>query len=311
MRPDISVLIPARDEGSRIAPTIQAISRARTSDARVEFVVVDDASTDGSVEKLVLAVPQLLEEPGIDIRVVPLEEHAGIFRALNQAAALSSADVLFMTDAHVRFSVGWDEIVLEGVGPDRILAGTVVQEGTAFRGYGCSLLFPVMGTTWNKWPLGEHGEVPVAVCAATAMTSDLFASLGGYDEAMLVYGGGEPELSVRAWLHGAEIVSAPDLEVQHEFKPRAEHARFMQSIKLEWVHNCLRFGLLYLGELGCMQLLRYHALAYPDVFQEALTLVDAGDVFERRARLAASQSRSFEWLVDAFGMRDLNGQALL
>lgn len=310
MRPDISVLIPARNEGSKIAPTIQAIARARLSDARLEIIVVDDASTDGSVENLVSAVPRLLEEPRLDIRVCPLEEHVGNYRARNHAAALASADVLFLTDAHVRFSVGWDERVLDGVRPNRILAGTITQDGTAFRGYGCSLLVPVMGTTWNRRPAEGRGEVPVAVCAATAISRDLFDALGGYDESMRVYGAGEPEFSVRAWLHGAEILSVPDLEVQHDFKPRGEHARFLESVRLEWVHNCLRFGLLYLSELGCMQLLRYYALAFPDVYQRAIALLDAGDVFERRARLATSQRRSFDWLVGQFGIRDQLGQAL-
>ena len=99
MRPDISVLIPARNERSRIAPTIQAIARARSTDARVEFVIVDDASTDGCIANLVSAVPRLLEEPKIDIRVCRLDQHSGNYRARNQAAALASADILFITDA--------------------------------------------------------------------------------------------------------------------------------------------------------------------------------------------------------------------
>ena len=51
-RPDISVVIPARNEAKNIAPTVMAISRARTTDARVEFVIVDDASTDATMADL-------------------------------------------------------------------------------------------------------------------------------------------------------------------------------------------------------------------------------------------------------------------
>jgi cellulose synthase/poly-beta-1,6-N-acetylglucosamine synthase-like glycosyltransferase len=81
VEPDISVLIPVRNEGHRVARTIQAIARARSTDARVEFVVVDDASTDGSMTNLVRAMPRLLDEPRIDVRVCQLPEHSGNYLA--------------------------------------------------------------------------------------------------------------------------------------------------------------------------------------------------------------------------------------
>jgi glycosyltransferase involved in cell wall biosynthesis len=311
VQPDISVLIPARNESSRIAPTIRAIARARTTDARVEFVVVDDASTDGCVANLVSAVPRLLEESKIDIRVCQLDEHSGNYRARNHAAAIASADILFITDAHVQFSRGWDERVFEHIRPNRILAGTVTQQGSPFRGYGARLLVPLMGTSWNPEPAEGVGQVPIAVCSATVIPRALFERLGGYDAGMIQYGAGEPEFSVRAWLHGAEICSLPDLEVQHEFKARGEFTKFLDSVRLYWVHNCIRFGLLYLSELGCMQLLRYYARAFPTVFQRALAMVNESDVWERRALLEQHRERSFDWFVDYFGLKNQIGGAII
>ena len=311
MRPDISVLIPARNESSRIAPTIRAIARARTTDARVEFIVVDDASTDGCIANLVSAVPRLLEESKIDIRVCRLTEHSGNYRARNHAATIASADILFITDAHVQFSRGWDERVLEHIRPGRILAATVTQNGSPFRGYGARLLVPLMGTSWNRDPVEGAGQVPIAVCSATVIPRALFERLGGYDAGMLHYGAGEPEFSVRAWLHGAEICSLTDLEVQHEFKARSEFAKFIDSVRLYWVHNCIRFGLLYLSELGCMQLLRYYARAYPTVFQRSLAMVNKSDVWERRALLEQHRERSFDWFVGYFGLRNQIGGAII
>lgn len=311
MRPDISVLIPARNEGARIAPTIRAIARARTTEARVEFVVVDDASTDCSVVHLLSSVPRLLNEPRIDISLLQLEEHSGNYRARNQAATAASADILFITDAHVEFSRGWDERVLRAVEPDRILAATVTQPGSPFRGYGARLVVPLMGTAWNHEPGDGPTAVPIAVCSATILTHDLFDRLGGYDEQMIQYGGGEPEFCVRAWLEGASVVSVPDLEVRHEFKQREEFSRFLEGIRLFWVHNCIRFGLLYLSELGCMQLLRFYARAFPAVFERALALVDKSDVWERRAELERRRTRSFPWFVDYFGLKDQIGGEIL
>ncbi len=116
---------------------VQSIARSRTTEARVEFVIVDDASTDNCIAELVSVVPQLLDEPDIDIRVCRFDQHSGVFCARNQAASLASADILFITDAHVQFNRGWDALVLENVRPNRILAGTTSQSGTGFRGHGC------------------------------------------------------------------------------------------------------------------------------------------------------------------------------
>jgi hypothetical protein len=164
-----------------------------------------------------------------------------------------------------------------------------------------------MGTCWNSDPVEGAAQVPVAPCHATVMMRDLFDRLGGYDPGMVVYGAGEPELSVRAWLHGAEVVVLGDLQVEHEFKPRAELERFLTEVRPFWVHNCLRFGFLYLSELGCMQLLRFYSQAFPAVFVEALRRVNASDVWKRRAFLEGRRQRSFDWLVDYFGMRNQVG----
>ena len=309
--PDISVVIPARNEGSKIATTIQAIARARTTDARVEFVVVDDASTDGCIAKLVSSVPRLLEERRIDIRVCRLEQHSGNYRARNQAAALASADILFITDAHVKFSEGWDELVLDNACADHILAATVTQEGTPFRGYGCWLLVPMMTTTWNRSNKGRLAPTHVAPCSATVISRDLFDRLGGYDPGMLQYGAGEPEFSVRAWLYGAEVRSLPELNIEHDFRPRSELSAFLSRVRCDWVHNCIRFGLLYLSELGCLQMLRYYARAFPAVFQKALAMVDKSDVWERRVLLEQKRQYSFDWFVKRFGIRDQIGGEII
>ena len=309
--PDISVAIPARNEGARVALTIRSIAGARTTDARVEFVIVDDASTDDTIANLVAAVPDLLKAPKIDIQVHRLEEHAGIYGARNHAAHFANAEILFGTDAHVRFSEGWDELVLQHVGSNRILSGTTVQPGSPFRGYGCDLLIPFMGTSWNNGPVDGVAHVPVAPCHATVITRELFNRLGGYDSGMILYGAGEPELSIRAWLQGADVMVVGDLLVEHDFKPKTVLTDFISEVRPFWIHNCIRFGFLYLSELGCMQMLRYYSLQFPELFPEALRRVNESDVWQRRTFLEGQQQRSFQWLIDYFGMKDQAGGEII
>jgi glycosyltransferase involved in cell wall biosynthesis len=309
--PDVSVLIPARNEGTHLASTIQAIARARTTPARVEFVVVDDASSDETVHSLVASVPDLLKEQKIDIQVHRLDEHAGIYQTRNHAANFATGEILFGTDAHVRFSEGWDELVLTYTGKNRILSGTTVEPGSPFRGYGCDLLIPFMGTSWNNGPVDGVAHVPVAPCHATVIPRELFRRLGGYDSGMILYGAGEPELSIRAWLQGADVMVVSDLLVEHEFKKNNVLADFLHEVRPFWIHNCIRFGFLYLSELGCMQMLRYYSLEFPDLFPDALQRVNESDVWQRRAYLEEQQERSFEWLVAYFGMKDQAGGEII
>lgn len=277
----------------------------------MEFVIADDDSKDDTNGYLRDDANELLREPRIDIKVSRLEQRHGVPRARNAAARLATAETLFVTDAHVRFPEGWDAMVLEHVRPDRVLAGAITEEHTPFVGYGCRLVVPFMGTYWNRDPVSGPTPVQIAACPATALPRALFQRLGGYDEGMRMYGAAEPEFSLRAWLHGAEVVLLPALRVEHRFKPKRERQEFMGEVRPFMVHNSLRFGLLYLSEAGCLQLLRYHARKFPNLFELAIRMVERSDVWQRRSALEKCQQRPFAWFVRRFGLLDQAGQAIL
>jgi glycosyltransferase involved in cell wall biosynthesis len=305
--PDISVVIPAYNEGARLVATIHSIADTRTGGAHVEVVIADDASGDSPTAHLGAAWPELTQHPQLDVVLTSALERAGVPRSRNLAARVATGDVLFITDAHVRFPVGWDEMIARHLASDRILAGAVEEANTPFVGYGCRLVVPFMGTYWNRERPDDSTPVQIAACPATVITRDLFERLGGYDEGMIMYGAAEPEFSVRAWLSGAEVVAVPDLKVEHLFKLRDERAEFIRTMRLPMVCNALRFGLLYTSEEGSLQLLRYYALKFPNFFQEALSIVEESDVWLRRAQLEQELDHPFSWFVERFGIRDQAG----
>ena len=311
MSPNISILIPARNEADRTAATIRSLARARDTGARLEFVVVDDASDDDSVDRLVNAIPALLDEPNIDIKLDRLSERAGVYGARNVAASHATADILFITDAHVVPSHGWDREVLDHVRPGRVLAGVIAEPGGMFRGYGCSLALPLMGTRWNTTPVGGVVPIQIAPSTATALTRTLYTELGGYDDGMHIYGAGVPEFSVRAWLQGAEIAIASKLEVTHSFRPRDEMLGFIASVRPFWVHNCLRFAALYLSESGLARVIAYFTEGFPNVTPLAVQVLECSDVRQRRADLEARQKRPFAWFVQHFGVTTDTGDLLI
>jgi hypothetical protein len=128
---------------------------------------------------------------------------------------------------------------------------------------------------------------------------------------MIMYGAAEPEFSLRAWLSGAEVILVPQLLVEHRFKPQQERVAFIRGVREYMVSNSLRFGLLYADEDGALQLLRYYALKFPNLFPRALAIVERSDVWDRRAQLEATLTRPFSWFVDHFGLRDTAGGDIL
>jgi glycosyltransferase involved in cell wall biosynthesis len=311
MEPDISVIIPAHNEASWITRTIEAMAGACVTSARVEFVVVDDASTDGTAALLAHSSADIMRRWNVRIRIFRMQNRVGVPVARNWGATHASAEVLFITDAHVQPSSGWDRLVLENIRARRILAATVTQKGSGFHGYGCRLVVPSMGTYWNKEPVRALSEVQIAGCVGTAIPRDLFLQLGGYDSGMRLYGGAEPEFSIRAWLQGSEIMVVPWLMMQHRFKDQNERESFLAQTRPYMVHNSIRFGLLYLGDLGCLQLLRYFAARFPDHIERALQMIVSSDVWERRRFLEKRRERPFAWFVKRFGIKDEAGREIL
>jgi GT2 family glycosyltransferase len=241
------------------------------------------------------------------VRVVRSEDRVGVPGARNLGARAASSDVLLITDSHVRLGDGWDRRVLAGVGPGRVIAATIADPTSKFRGHGCSLVVPFMGTHWNRDAVTAGTAVHIPSCAGTALTRELFDRIGGYDDGMWLYGGAEPEFGVRAWLTGAEVVADPELIVWHRFKSRAEIETLLVEVRTPMVHNLARFGLLYLSDAAALQVIRLHAGQYPEHVPAAYARLESSDVWRRRAALARSLPHDFAWFVKRFGLRNQAG----
>ncbi|NDI33558.1 glycosyltransferase [Chengkuizengella sediminis] len=302
----ISIVIPVRNEFDRLVGTIKSIMENGVTACEKEFIIVDDASDDHFYEKIVDEVSEVC------IKVFRLDEHVGIPRARNYGVSKAQGDIIFLTDAHVRFSKGWDSYVLNNIEDNRIIAATICDPKSNLKGYGSHLIVPFMGIRWNqKMDVDRPSFVQVASSAGTVLTKKLFERIGGYDLGMMIYGGAEPEFSIRAWLSGAEIVSAPSLQVYHRFKTIEEISIFLKGLGTNLIHNNLRFGLLYLSELACLQMIRYFAMLYPKRMQDAVKLLQNGDVWDRRAQLNETLSYDFKWFVRHFNLKDQINQEII
>jgi glycosyltransferase involved in cell wall biosynthesis len=303
--PLISVVIPARNERKCLASTIASIASTSGDRHPVEIVVVDDASSDRGRDHLQFS------QSRVYLRVIKERKRLGVGRARNRGAQEAKGDILFITDAHMTFPRNWTDIVVRNVQSNKILAATIADGTSSWQGLGCSLVVPYMGTSWNIKRLRTPHPVQIASSAGTILERSLFHKIGGYDVGMITYGAAEPEFSLRAWLSGAEILCVPELKLGHRFQRQADASRFLNRHRSILMHNNIRFGLLYLSRASSLQMLRHYAMKFPRHMVKALRLIDASDVWERRAFLQKSLAHDFAWFVSKFNLTDQIGLPIL
>jgi len=304
--PVLSIVIPVRNEGGRLKAAVTSITAGRSERFPLQIVLVDDNSSDGCCAGIAEMFSWRRDQVRVD--VIRLRHWSGIPFARNAGAGAATAGTLFITDANVLFPPNWDVPVRQNLCKDRVLCATIGDMASSFRGYGCTLRIPSMGVSWIRDPAQFGGYVPIASCAATILPAELFHRAGGYDTAMPAYGAAEPEFSVRLWLSGAEIVSVPNLVLQHRFRPDRERRPFLAAIASIQLYNYLRFGMLYLDQPRVNQMMRYYMRESPAMLEAAVRGLKSSDVWHRRRLLEQRLPLKFQSYVDRFDLRDAHGQ---
>jgi len=104
-----SVVLPAYNEGKEVLLTMRSLGRSTRNDP--EFIIVDDASTDGSCRREVEITgkdgSKTLKQVYSDgIRILRSDRRRGVCRSRRTGVAAASEDVLLFLDAHSRCEEG-------------------------------------------------------------------------------------------------------------------------------------------------------------------------------------------------------------
>lgn len=302
--PNISIVIPVRNEGQRILAAINSFVFGRSSNFLLEFIFVDDASNDGCCDEIELFLQET--NRNIIIKKIRLNNWAGIPYSRNIGAKYASAPILLITDANVIAGTNWDIPIFKNIQPNTALCATIADTASNWKGYGCILHLPSMGVQWLPDYRLFNGYVPIMPCAGTIISRELFNKLGGYDTAMPIYGAAEAEFSVRLWLYGAVIKNIPELIFHHHFKVGSERENFIEQIQKIQMKNYLRFGLLYLdGISNTNKLFNYWFKIKPELFATCLAELDKVEINERRKYLRANLKYDFQWYSEIFKIKTL------
>jgi glycosyltransferase involved in cell wall biosynthesis len=213
----LSVVIPTKDRANALARTLDALEAQRAGDARIEVIVVDNGSSDGTVER----VRGRAADTAIPIQLL-VQPQRGPAAARNAGIEASSGEVLLF--------LGDDT---EPDGPGLLRAHLDLHAARPEETYGVlgritwsprSPVTPFMRWLENGGPQFHYGEIEAGPVDAANYFYSSHASIkrsaleraGGFDERFPTAAVEDTELGVRLADAGLELDYHPELLVLHD-----------------------------------------------------------------------------------------------
>jgi len=198
----VSIIIPNYNGATTIARCLEAALASRYP--RFEVIVVDDCSSDNSVE-IINQFP---------CQLVQLEAHAGASRARNVGAVHSKGDILFFTDADCVLKE--DTLALAGkalaaAGSDAVIGGTYTSipfDNTFFS------LFQSVLINYSETKRRTNPDYVAA--HAMMVNAEVFRDRSGFKEDFLPILE-DVEFSHRLRRAGCKLAVNPAIQVRHIF----------------------------------------------------------------------------------------------
>ncbi|KKS97816.1 MAG: family 2 glycosyl transferase [Candidatus Gottesmanbacteria bacterium GW2011_GWA2_43_14] len=214
----LSIVIPAYNSQGTIARLLDSIYRSKRTDfSKIEVIVIDDHSRDGTVGETALFLEKHKRDH-FQFRIIELHKNAGPAAARNTGAKYARGKILLFLDADVELYPGsLAEVVRNFAEDEDIFALTGVwSKSQRSRNF-----FPKFKALrdWSYW-INERDPKNYYYLFSTrvaAINRDLFLRLGGFDTTYKSALVEDIELTYRIARRYA-IVFNPKVMVRHEFE---------------------------------------------------------------------------------------------
>ena len=279
---DVSIIIVNYHSSEMVIDCINSI-HAKTQNVSFEVIVVDNASNDGSVERL-------RDTFGDKIKLIASPENLGFGKANNLGAAEASGDYLFLLNPDtilVNNAIGILHQYMRnnpkvGVAGGNLFSPDLTPASSFCREFD-DLLLEKKRASWSKLvgdrikaklhigsnnPLAEfnHAKEPQKVAyifgADMMMPRTVFEKVNGFDPDFFMYGE-EEELTWRITAQGYDVISVSEakiihlegatLNASHTFNPRQFKMRMTGTL----TYYFKRFGQRGVEEFFRIRCLRY------------------------------------------------------
>jgi GT2 family glycosyltransferase len=214
--PSLSVLIPNWN-GVALLPTCLASVAALDYPAdRIETIVVDDGSTDGSTN--------LIAEQHPSVRLVVHDENLGFAAACNTGARAATSECVAFLNTDMRVEPGWARSLAAAYDPGR---GYVCVAGVILDWDGAYIDFAGGWTSFHGYVGHEDYGKPVTdvrivdgrdllfACGGSMLVQrDVFLETGGFDPAYFAFFE-DVDFGWRLWLFGHKVRLAANARSFH------------------------------------------------------------------------------------------------
>ena len=204
-QPSVTVIVVNSDGKDHLEPCLDSIAALDYPEDLVETVVVDNGSTDGSLELLA---------GRRDVRILPLNTNAGFAEGVNTGAHASSADCIALVNNDMRVEPGWLRELVALYDPDGgypCVAGLIVDwEGNRvdfvdgyvnFHGAGMQDRF---GEPLEQVDVIDRRDLLFACGGSMLIDRGTFLRVGGFDPRFFAYVE-DVDLGWRLWLSGHRV----------------------------------------------------------------------------------------------------------
>lgn len=193
--PECSVIIPAYNEAEIIEATLKSLSQQTIDRDRYEIIVVDNGSTDRTVE---------IAKIYADFVLIKNKGNVGAVR--NYGVSKSNSSNIICTDADCLFSENWIE------------RGLHLLKENKNSVFGGGLKSPA-DASWveKKWllnPTGNAAQQKSLMGSCIFIRKKDFMAVGGFEEN--ITSGEDSDLSEKLQALGIKIVSTSELSVIHD-----------------------------------------------------------------------------------------------
>lgn len=255
--PSVSVILPAHNEEEKLGATLTSLAQQRYA-GRLEFVIVDDRSTDGTrriIESFVQADPRF--------RLVSVSEPsrklAPKVNAVNQGIRHSVGEIIMATDADCRYHPEWVAGMVQHFEDD--VAMVVGYVSTSRKGEARTLLQRFESVDWFTLMLVSRSMTRFGLKFASSANNlayrrGAFERVGGFGAAGRAPSGDEDLLTQRVGrLDGSRVVFAED-ERTRVLTQGAPSTRALLRQQRRWVsryHHVMHYhlgfmtGIAFLG----------------------------------------------------------------
>lgn len=212
------------------------ISAANHTKKSYEIIVVDDGSSDGSVQFLKKKFPK--------VKIVALKKNVGFIKVSNIGAKTAKGellvfinnDIMTKKDSLIRMLRHFKNQNVFGVAP-KILRWDKKTIQVEF--LGCEFIF---GTVVQTQPSMDEVDMNrfkksrltfYAPACASIIDRKRFLSLGGFDEIYSPFYGEEPDLSYRAYKRGWIVIYEPSAVVYHKHRATVSKTFSKETLQLQ------------------------------------------------------------------------------